>query len=73
MSNSIELLKQYDELYFNEGTSPITDTEYDLLKSEAEKEFPNDPYFLTVGSKIDSKFEEIKLPFIMGGLEKVDP
>ena len=72
MSTVIEQLKYYDNLYFNEGTSPISDTDYDLLRSNAKKEFPNDPYFLEVGIKINSKYEEIKLPFIMGGLEKVD-
>lgn len=71
--SSIEKLKNYDNLYFNEGTSPITDTEYDLLKTQAQKEFPNDPYFQQIGVKIDSKFEEIKLPFVFGGLDKVDP
>ena len=71
--NTIEQLKEYDKLYFNEGASLLTDTEYDLLKSKAKKQFPDDPYFQEVGSKIDSKFEEIKLPFTMGGLDKVDP
>jgi len=71
--NTIDQLKEYDRLYFNEGTSPLTDTEYDLLKTKAKNEFPNDPYFSEIGAKIDSKFEEIKLPFTMGGLDKVDP
>jgi DNA ligase (NAD+) len=69
--NSIEQLKHYDLLYFNEGTSPITDTEYDKLKSKAKKEYPNDPYFKEVGAPITLKFEEIELPFIMGGLDEV--
>ena len=69
---SIEELKYFDNLYFNEGTSPISDTEYDLKKSKALKEFPDDPYFLQVGATIDSTFEKIELPFTMGGLDKVD-
>ena len=69
----IDQLKEYDRLYFNEGTSPLTDTEYDILKSKTQKQFPNDPYFSNIGATIDSKFEEISLPFIMGGLDKVDP
>lgn len=67
----INKLIQYDDLYFNEGTSPISDTEYDLLRSNAQKLFPNHSYFLNVG--FESKFEEIDLPFLIGGLEKVDP
>lgn len=68
--NIIEKLSEYDKLYFESGTSPITDTEYDILKSQAKKEFPDDPYFTQVGYK--SKYKTIKLPFVMGGLDKVD-
>lgn len=68
--NIIEQLKEYDRLYFDSGNSPISDTEYDLLKSKAKKEFPNHEYFNEVGFK--SKYKTIKLPFVMGGLEKVD-
>jgi len=68
--NKIEQLKEYDKLYFESGKSSLTDTEYDLLKSEAKKEFPNDPYFEQVGFK--SEYKTIKLPFVMGGLQKVD-
>lgn len=71
--SKIDLLKQYDDLYFNKGTSPLTDTEYDILKQEAKNENPNDPYFKTVGAPIEIKYMEIDLPFIMGGLTKVTP
>lgn len=71
--NLIEKLKYFDDLYFNKGESPITDTEYDLLREKAKKEFPNDIYWTKSGAKIDSKFEEIKLPFTMGGLDKYTP
>jgi NAD-dependent DNA ligase len=68
----IDELKEYDRLDFNEGESPITNTEYDLLKSKAKEEDPNNPYFSTIGHPV-SKFEAIKLPFIMGGLEEFNP
>lgn len=68
--NIIEQLKEYDNLYFETGTSPVSDTEYDKLKTEAKKQFPNDPYFNQVGFK--TTYKTIKLPFIMGGLDKVD-
>jgi len=70
--NLINDLKEYDDSYFNKGIKLITDTEYDKLKTEAKKQFPDDPYFLEVGCSVSS-YEEIKLPFIMGGLDKVDP
>ncbi len=66
---TIEELKKYDQLYFEFGTSPLTDTEYDLLKSSAKELFPYHEYFKEVGFK--SKYKKIKLPFVIGGLDKV--
>jgi len=63
---SIKKLKKYDKLY-NLGISPISDLEYDNLKEQYQKNYPNDPYFKTVGS--DSR-EKVKLPFILGSLNK---
>ena len=65
-------LKKWDDLYYNEGTPEVTDTEYDLLRSEFKKLYPNDPYFKTVGSVVTQKYEKINLEFVMGGLDKVD-
>lgn len=66
----IELLKKYDNEYFN-GVQTITDTEYDILKEQAKLEFPNDPYFKTIGAEVKS--EKVLLPFILGSLDKVWP
>lgn len=73
----LKQLKIYDNMYFNEGTPAISDTEYDLFKESFRKEYPDDPYFAEVGagvasSKGGNKYTEIKLPFVAGGLEKVD-
>ena len=48
----LEALKEYDLKYYNEGTSGITDAEYDALKERARNMFPNDPYFKTVGAPV---------------------
>ena len=66
----IDDLIKYDELYFVEGRSPISDTEYDLLRSKAKELFPDHVYWSNIG--FESNFEEIDLPFVIGGLEKVD-
>ena len=42
--NEINVLKYYDTLYYNEGEPTISDEEYDRLKEEARKKFPDDPY-----------------------------
>jgi DNA ligase (NAD+) len=66
----INKLKEYDAAYYNDGTSSMSDKEYDDLKDIAKKEYPDDPYFLTVGSSEGSK---VKLPYILGSLNKVKP
>ena len=70
--NNIEQLKEYDRLYYNSGTSPISDAEYDALKEMAQLEFPNDPYFKQVGAPVKSK-NKVKFNFVMGSLEKFKP
>jgi len=69
--NSIDTLKNYDHAYYNTGTILISDKEYDTLKAQAKAEFPNDPYFQTVGSAPAGSI--VKLPYILGSLNKMKP
>ena len=66
--NGIKQLKQYDKQYYSGGTSPLSDSKYDQFKEEVQKEFPDDPYFKTVGSPAINK--KVKLPYILGSLTK---
>ena len=66
---SIEKLKEYDRLY-EMGLSPISDKDYDNFRDEMFKKFPNDPYFKSVGSFVDSR-DKVELPFILGSLNKL--
>ena len=70
--NNLDKLKKWDDLYYNVGDPEVSDTEYDIFRAKVKKEFPNDPYFKKVGAKVTNKYEEIKLPFVLGGLDKVD-
>jgi DNA ligase (NAD+) len=65
----ISLLKKYDNLYYNEGTSPISDEEYDSLKDKAKELYPKNPYFLMVGFTVPGS--KMTLPYILGSLKKV--
>lgn len=69
--SQIQDLINYDELYYNSGTSPISDIKYDLLRHIAKKHFPNHSYFTEVGSPIKLKNKKIKLPYVLGSLNKV--
>lgn len=66
--NIIERLKLYDEAYHN-GDALIEDAEYNQLKLKAQKQYPNDPYFMQVGS--DVRGGKIKLPYTMGSLDQI--
>ena len=67
--NVINQLKDYDSLYYTDGTSPVSDEEYDDLKDYAKLNFPNNPYFLEVGAPVIG--EKVPLPFVLGSLNKV--
>lgn len=66
----LKKLNKYDDEYYNLGSPSLTDTDYDILRSNFYLQFPDDPYFKQVG--ISVKFDRIKLPFLLGGLDKVD-
>lgn len=66
----IKMLNEYDDLYHNGIGSPITDTEYDLLKNELKELDPQNSYFNKVGSK-SKNGKKVKLPYILGSLDKL--
>lgn len=66
----IDDLKTYDILY-ELGNPSISDIEYDKLKIEAKRQFPDDLYFEEVGAK--TLKNKVKLPIILGSLNKTKP
>lgn len=68
----IKQLKEADDLYYNSGTSPLSDAEYDTLKEMAEGLYPNDPYFVTVGAPVKGS-NKITHDVILGSLKKYKP
>jgi DNA ligase (NAD+) len=71
MNELLIILRKHDYDYYVLGEPTITDTEYDLLREQFAREFPEHPYVRQIGHKV-SKYQEIDLPFVMGGLNKVD-
>lgn len=69
MIKEIEYLKKCDELYYNGKPLEIQDREYDILKSQTRKNFPDDPYWETVGHPVLGS--AVKLPHILGSLNKM--
>jgi DNA ligase (NAD+) len=70
----IEKLKKYAELYETNGTSPISDDEYDAEKEACQKLMPNHPFFSMVGGISEEHIYGTKVThkYIMGSLCK-DP
>ena len=67
-NEAINQLKEYDRLYYTDGTSPVEDIDYDSLKDYAKKTYPDNPYFLEVGAPVIG--DKVKLPFVLGSLNK---
>lgn len=69
-SDIIAVLQLADDAYFNEdGESPLSDAEYDALKTYAQRVQPTNPYFIGVGS--DVRGGKVTLPNPMGSLDQV--
>lgn len=66
---TINLLREADDLYFNSGETILSDSEYDRIKRAAYNINRNHPYFMKVGS--DVRGGKVKLPYPMYGLEQV--
>jgi len=67
-SEEIQDLKTFDAAYF-QGSPIIPDVQYDKLKKELHKKYPNNPYFLEVGAT--PKGEKVNLPYPMGSLNQI--
>lgn len=67
--NIIEQLKEYDRLYYTDGTSPVDDLDYDNLKEYAKSLAPDNTYFKEVGAPVIG--DKVSLPYILGSLNKV--
>lgn len=63
------ILSEVDDLYTNDGSSYLSDAEYDALRLKAQKMWPSNPYFIGVGSTV--RVDKIKLPYKMGSLDQV--
>lgn len=67
----IQDLIDYDNLYYNSGTPLVSDAKYDSLKDLAKVKYPIHTYFLGIGAQVNLKNEKVKLPHILGSLNKI--
>lgn len=67
----IMYLKSLDKQYYENGTSELSDIDYDELKENVKGLYPRNKYFKEIGVKI--KKNKVKLPYILGSLKKYKP
>lgn len=72
---SIDTLEKYlrklSALYYNTGTSTVSDQMFDILKDKLEEKDPNNPFLDEIGAPLFR--DKVKLPFPMGSLNKFKP
>lgn len=69
----VKLLKKLSDVYYNTGSSLVSDKIYDDIKDVLEKKDKANLYLKEVGAPIKGTKEKIKLPFEMGSLIKIKP
>lgn len=69
----IELIEEFDNLYYNQGESPLNDECYDELLSLLCEDFHEIKSLMDnkVGSEDKTNGEEVQLPFYMGSMNKM--
>ena len=66
---SLQILRELDELYFGQDESYLSDVEYDMFRKTVQSIIPTNPYFIGVGSAV--RTNKITLPYKMGSLDQV--
>ncbi|MDA1061173.1 MAG: NAD-dependent DNA ligase LigA, partial [bacterium] len=71
IEDQISFLKKCAKEYEHNGTSSISDGEYDILYAEAKKLDPDNPFFDNVGGEVEGVIgEKVKHDITMGSLSK---
>jgi DNA ligase (NAD+) len=69
LEDATALLAAADDMYYNHGTSPLTDAQYDALKEHAERR--SGAAAAKVGAPIPNGRDKVTLPYWLGSLNKV--
>ena len=69
---TVDRLQELDKAYYN-GKPLVDDAEYDQFKSEAKREYPDHPYFKTVGAPAprDTPWPMAKHTMPMGSIDNI--
>ena len=73
LSEIVEVIKACNEAYYLNGDSKLSDAEYDQLKEKLRELDPNNDLLKKVGEEAESLDNKVKLPNVMGSLDKYRP
>ena len=71
LEENIKLFEESNEAYYNDGTSELTDEEYDTLLEYIKSKKPN--FKVPTRAKVKKVSERVKLPLWMGSMNKFYP
>lgn|SRR3990167_771074 len=63
--------KNLSDLYYNEGSSPFSDAQYDILREIIQEKDAD--YVPKVGAKLREEDNRVQLPFWLGSADKITP
>ena len=67
----ISILQEADKVFHYNKTPIMTDNEYDIVKEYTQHMFPENPFFLEVGTPVEKN--KVELPYIMASMDKIKP
>ena len=67
------IILEAQDLYHNQGTSPISDSVWDLLSDWLKEHYPDHPALGKIGADIVEGRKKESIPFHMGSMDKIKP
>jgi len=67
----ISILSEADAAFHLNKTPIMTDNEYDIIKDYGSSKYPDNLYFLEVGTTVERN--KVKLPYTMASMDKIKP
>lgn len=68
----VRAIKEASNLYYNQGTSPISDKAFDIIEGVLRERKPNHKYFSDLGAEV-TVGKKVRLPYNMPSLDKKRP
>jgi len=68
-----KIVKTADNYYYKHNKPLMSDSQYDILKSYAQRKYPNNEIIQNGHLNIEISKDKVDLPYFMGSMEKIKP